>query len=181
MIFGFVNLNIMKSLLFIIVLFSSASLFSQNRIYGVITDKKNNPIIGARITIPGTYDGGITNTNGAYSFLTTQKDSTTLLIQFMGYEPYTTILFIKEKDIEVKAMLREKFNELNAVTITAGAFEAGDKKKANLLTSLDMVTTPGASGNVVNALQFLPGTSQNGESGKLFVRGGSSNESSTFD
>ncbi len=170
----------MKVILTLVMLFNVASVISQNQISGYISDKKGNRLIGARVTIKGTYDGAISDTLGTFSFITNEQDSLTVLAQFMGYESKSSRVFLKNDDLKIDFILKEKFNELNAVTITAGAFEAGDKKKANLLTSLDMVTTPGASGNVVNALQFLPGTSQNGESGKLFVRGGSSNESKTF-
>jgi hypothetical protein len=43
-----------------------------------------------------------------------------------------------------------------------------------------MVTTDGSSGDVYGALQALPGTSQVGESGRLFVKGGDSRESKTY-
>ena len=170
----------MKTLFYVLAIFSPVLCGAQHLISGTITDKGQRPLIGARVIIQGTYDGAVSNTSGTFSFKTNQKDSVVLLVQFMGYESKTKHLVLSGSETKTDIILKEKFNELNAVTITAGAFEAGDKKKANLLTSLDMVTTPGASGNVVNALQFLPGTSQNGESGKLFVRGGSSQESKTF-
>ena len=170
----------MKAILLITIFFTAISGLGQTKISGQVTDKKKNALIGARITISGTYDGAVANSAGEYSFTTHKSDSVTIFVQFMGYETKIVELLLNKKSIQLDFVLKEKFNELNAVTITAGAFEAGDKKKANLLSSLDMITTPGASGNVVNALQFLPGTSKNGESGKLFVRGGSSDESKTF-
>jgi len=170
----------MKAILCLALQFISISIFAQSNIIGSVVDKKNNPLIGARVIITGTYDGGVVNPSGQYNFITNQRDSVAIQAQFMGFESQTKYISLKVGTNELNFILKEKFNELEAVTITAGAFEAGDKKKANLLTSLDMVTTPGASGNVVNALQFLPGTSKNGESGKLFVRGGSSDESRTY-
>ncbi|MFK8046683.1 MAG: carboxypeptidase-like regulatory domain-containing protein [Crocinitomicaceae bacterium] len=170
----------MKAILFLAIQLVSTSIFAQTEITGSVTDKKNNPLIGARVMITGTYDGGVVNPSGKFSFTTKQKDSVAIQVQFMGFETQTKLVLLLSGVNEFNFILKEKFNELDAVTITAGAFEAGDKKKANLLSSLDMVTTPGAAGNVVNALQFLPGTSKNGESGKLFVRGGSSNESKTY-
>ena len=170
----------MKAILIITFFLSGISLLSQTQISGVISDKKGNSLIGARIIIVGTYEGAVSNSSGQYSFQSRIKDSAVLRAQYMGYESKDVAIYLYGSHIEINFTLKEKFNELNAVTITSGAFEAGDKKKANLLSSLDMVTTPGASGNVVNALQFLPGTSKNGESGKLFVRGGSSSESKTF-
>jgi hypothetical protein len=170
----------MKTILFIILYFGVFSISAQSVISGRVTDKKSNPLIGAKVTIVGTYDGTITDANGYFSFKTSIQVSAIIQAQFMGFETEKRTVEKAEEALTINFILKEKFNELTAVTITAGAFEAGDKKKANLLSSLDMVTTPGASGNVVNALQFLPGTSKNGESGKLFVRGGSSSESRTF-
>ena len=170
----------MKSILCIIVCCFSLSLFSQTTVSGTIKNKKGEPLIGASVMIEGTYDGGITNTDGQFSFTTKPKDTLLLIAKYIGYDPKRLTISVPEQLTGIHFILKEKFNELEAVTITAGAFEAGDRKKAVVLSSMDMVTTPGASGNVTNALQFLPGTTTNGESGKLFVRGGSSEESQTF-
>ena len=170
----------MKAILIISLLFTNITLNAQFTISGKITNQKGVPLIGASIIIAGTYDGTISNQNGEFKFKTQQKDAVKLVCQYVGFESKTMSYFLTGDVSNLNIVLKEKFNELDAVVITAGAFAAGDKKKAVLLTSLDMVTTPGASGNVVNALQYLPGTSNNGESGKLFVRGGYSDESQTF-
>ncbi|MEZ5071947.1 MAG: TonB-dependent receptor [Bacteroidales bacterium] len=57
---------------------------------------------------------------------------------------------------------------------------AGDKRKSIVLSSVDMATTAGAEGDVIGALQSLPGTTRVGESGRLFVKGGDSRESATY-
>jgi len=165
--------------LFTLLALLNFTVFSQTQLSGKITSKKD-VLIGASIMIKGTYDGGITNLEGKYSFTTKQTDSIYILVKSIGYETKTIPFKITQNKVELDIQLKEKFNELNVVVITAGAFEAGDKKKAITISSLDMVTTPGASGNVINALQFLPGTTTVGESGKLYVRGGTSNESQTF-
>lgn len=43
------------------------------------------------------------------------------------------------KDIVLNIILKEEFNQVNAVTITAGAFEAGDKKRTVSLNSIDQI------------------------------------------
>src|SRR5690606_19575692 len=48
------------------------------------------------------------------------------------------------------------------------------------LKPLDIVTTAGSAGNIVAALQTLPGTQTVGEDGRLFVRGGEANETQTY-
>ena len=103
-----------------------------------------------------------------------------LMVDYVGYESFTKEILIDGKAINLNVELKETFNKLEAVTITAGTFEAGDKKQANTLSSLDMITTAGANGDVFGALQTLPGATTVGESGKLFVKGGDSDESKTF-
>ena len=64
--------------------------------------------------------------------------------------------------------------------ITAGSFSAGDKSRVSVLKPLDIVTTAGSAGNIIAALQTLPGTQNVGEDGRLYVRGGEADETQTF-
>ncbi|MFD1551344.1 TonB-dependent receptor [Putridiphycobacter roseus] len=170
----------MKAIWIIVIFLAPYYIFSQHTITGKITNEKGSPLLGASIIVSGTYDGTITNQKGVFKFKTQKVDSILLICQYIGFETQQIPYLINSDTLDLHIRMKEKFNELEAVVITAGSFEAGDKKKAVLLSALDMITTPGASGNVVNALQYLPGTSNNGESGKLFVRGGSSDESQTY-
>jgi vitamin B12 transporter len=77
-------------------------------------------------------------------------------------------------------VLREEVTELKAVVISAGAFEASDKKKATVLSSIDIATTASANADVTGAVKTLPGAQQVGESEGLFVRGGTAAETKTF-
>ncbi|RYF81751.1 MAG: Plug domain-containing protein, partial [Chitinophagaceae bacterium] len=49
-----------------------------------------------------------------------------------------------------------------------------------MLTALDIVTTASAEGDITGALKTLPGTQQVGETGGLFVRGGTASESNIY-
>jgi hypothetical protein len=158
----------------------ASSAFSQITIHGKVSQQKGEPLVGARIILEGTYDGAISKADGSFSFKTSEQGEKNLLVRFMGHETQIIPITLTPEDLEINPVLKESFNELTAVTISAGAFEAGDKKKSVQLNSIDMVTIPGAQGNVTGALQFLPGTTTNGESGKLFVRGGSSKESQIY-
>ena len=59
-------------------------------------------------------------------------------------------------------------------------FEVSDKKQAVVLRPLDIVTTSGALGNIIGALNTLPGTANNANDGRLFVRGGAADETAIF-
>jgi hypothetical protein len=164
------------------ILFSLLSLngFSQTTIAGKISAEKGEPLPGASVYLQGTYDGTSCDENGQFIFKTKKSGSFDLRVEFLGYEPAVQKVELKGDTMRLNIQLKEAFNELTAVTITAGTFEAGDKKQAVTITPLDMVTTAGAKGDVYGALQSLPGTTTNGESGRLFVKGGDSEESQTY-
>ena len=168
------------SILYILVSMLSLNVFSQTVVTGKVTQEKGEPLPGANVFIQGTYEGTSTNDKGIYRFKTTKTGPNVLKIAFLGYEPLLKNIDIKGDTVRFNVQLKEAFNQLNAVTITAGTFEAGDKKQANIITPLDMLTTAGAAGDVYGALQSLPGTTTNGESGRLFVKGGDSEESQTY-
>ena len=142
-------------------------------------DNKGNPINGANVYLEGTYDGASTHENGGFSFETAETGTQTLIISMIAYET-----FIQVADVSyfqnLKITLQEAINQLTGVTLTAGTFEAGDNSKVSVLKPLDIVTTAGAAGDFVGALQTLPGTSTVNEDGRLFVRGGSANETQVF-
>ena len=135
---------------------------------------------GANAYLLGTYDGTSSGENGEFRFKTNKTGQQTLLVEFIGYESFSKAVELKGDTIRVNVKLKESFNQLNAVTITVGTFEAGDKKQAVTITPIDMLTTAGAVGDIFGALQSLPGTTVNGESGRLFVKGGDSEESQTY-
>jgi len=168
----------MKHILFIFLVLSISNIKAQT-ISGFVKDIKQKPIAGATVYIKNSYDGANTDKNGYFSFASTKKGKQTLVISCLAYE---------EKNIEMKISemrkmiinLKENREKLETVTITAGSFSARDNSKVSALSSLDVVTTAGSQGNIVAAFQKLPGMTVNAESGKLFIRGGSSDECLTF-
>ncbi len=161
------------------ILFCTGAVFAQQTISGKVTDAKKNPIEGANIYLEGTYDGASSDANGNFSFETTEEGLQTLVISMLSYEPHYEagdVSFFKEINIT----LVESVNSLSGVTLTAGTFEAGDNSKVSVLKPLDIVTTAGAAGDFVAALQTLPGTTTVNEDGRLFVRGGTANETQVF-
>ena len=177
--FGLSKSNQMKSLFtFTILLFASA-LFAQSTISGKTVDKKGKVISGVNIYIDGTYDGATTNENGQFSFVTSVQGKQTLVASFLVYETTRTLIDIS--DFQNKTIvLKESSTTLDAVVIAVGTMETGDKARVAVLKPLDIVTTAGSAGNIIAALQTLPGTQSVGEDGRLFVRGGEASETQTF-
>ena len=163
----------------LLVIFAVNTLSAQTTISGTVTDTKQNPIVGANVYIEGTYDGASTGESGNFSFETFEEGTQTLVISMLSYEAHYEVgdvAYLNGLRIE----LREAVNSLTGVTLTAGTFEAGDNSKVSALKPLDIVTTAGAVGDFVAALQTLPGTTTVNEDGRLFVRGGDANETQVF-
>lgn len=171
----------MKTKLFFTIsfLFFTALIFAQNTISGKVTDQKGKPVAGANIYIDGTYDGATSSETGDFSFETTATGNQFIVISFLLFETFKQEIDVTNfKNQTVK--LRENVNALDAVVITAGTLESGEKARVSVLKPLDIVTTAGSAGNIVAALQTLPGTQTVGEDGRLFVRGGEASETQTF-
>ena len=152
----------------------------QVTISGKIKDQKGKPVSGASISIKDSYDGGTSDSAGNYAFTTVEKGSKILYTTSIGYKPLETVIVITTSSIKQDILLREEPNELTAVVITAGSFEASDTKRTTVLNPLDIVTTASANADVTGAVKTLPGAQQVGESEGLFVRGGTAQETKVF-
>lgn len=169
----------MKNLITIVIILITTISYTQNNVSGKVVDHKNQPIFGANVYLDGTYDGATTNDEGKFNFTTEEKGTQTLVISFLSFETKTIIDDVsKMNNLLIK--LRENVESLDAVVISAGTFEASDNSKVSVLKPLDVVTTASALGDFVGALQTLPGTSNVAEDGRLFVRGGSADETQIF-
>lgn len=173
------NQTHMKTYLTLVIIFVSLLSFSQNVISGKVVDEKEQPIPGANVYLEGTYDGGSTDENGQFNFTTNETGTITLIVSFLSFETYSKAIDVRQFQNQT-IKLKESVNVLDAVILTAGTFEAGDKARVSVLKPLDIVTTAGAVGDIIGALATLPGAQTVGESNRLFVRGGEADETQTF-
>ncbi|HKO82298.1 MAG TPA: TonB-dependent receptor, partial [Chitinophagaceae bacterium] len=154
---------------------------SQVTIKGVVKNNRAKPLHGVSISLKDTYDGATTDSSGKFSFTTTEKGQQVLIASAVGYKPYEQTIKPEGELVSVVITLKEEITELDAVTISAGTFEASDRKRASaVLDPIDIVTTASANGDITGALKTLPGAQQVGESEGLFVRGGTAAETKTF-
>ena len=159
--------------------FAAVARVNAQTISGKVVDETGAAVPGCNVYLEGTFYGTSTNANGDFSFQAEAEDSAVFVVEFLGFEDYRNVVEAG-RDVEINVTLKEAFDKLNAVTVSAGAYGTGDNDKTAVLNSLDVVTTAGALGDVTGALQTLPGTSTNGESGRLFVHGGSADETGTY-
>ncbi len=170
----------MKNLILLALIFNLSQVLGQTLVKGTVIDDLGEPLFGANIYIENSYDGASSDINGVYEFNTEEKGDQYIRVEYMGYKTISTPIHLNGQPVEKQFELEEEFNELNAVVITAGSFEASDRKRAIELSSIDIATTAGAMGDIIGAINTLPGTTPVGESGRLYVRGGTSEETKTF-
>ena len=157
-----------------------AFVFAQVTITGKVSDKKN-PLRGVSIALKDTYDGATSDSLGRFSFKTSEKGEVTLVATSLGYKPFEQKIKIETGRLNIDIVLKEEITELKAVVVTAGSFEASDRKRAGVvLNSIDIVTTASANADITQALKTLPGAQQVGETEGLFVRGGTAAETKIF-
>lgn len=169
----------MKNFIILLVSLISISAYSQIKLSGRVVNKKNLPMQNVNVFVDGTYDGALTNENGEFTFETEAKGNQILKFTFNGYLDVSENIFVEEYLYRVFT-LHQDMNTIETVVISAGTIKAGDNSKVTALKPLDIVTTAGSSGDIVAALETMPGVNSVGESGKLFVRGGDAGETQTY-
>ncbi len=168
---------LLPAVLFILISFKG---FTQTTISGTIKTQKGTPVKQANIILKNTYDGASSDSTGKFSFSTSETGNFVLQYSALNYKEDSIRVNLDGKPVVLQIVMKKSINELDAVTITAGTFEAGDNKRGTVLSSLDVATTAGATADIFAALQTLPGAQTSFAESGLFVRGGSAAETKTY-
>ena len=150
---------------------------AQQVVSGTVTDGRH-PIAGANVFVKGTTDGCLTDSLGRFSFSTLKADSAQLMIACIGYDNAERNWQKGHKPLAIR--LHERTTTIDEVVVTGSTFQFGQANGVKQMGALDVVLDGGSCGDIVSALQSLPGTQKVGEDGKLYVRGGSSEECQTY-
>ncbi len=170
----------MKKLLTLLLAALAATLqvHAQTRIDGVVSDEQG-PLVGVNVFVVGTIDGAVTDTLGRFSFTTARTGELTLRAVLLGYEEQTLVADgARLRGLQIR--LREQAASIDEVVVTASTYSMGRSSQIKTLDALDVVFSGNSCGDLVAALQVLPGTQKVGENGRLYVRGGDSEECQTF-
>lgn len=173
----------MRQIVYIIILFlfPLSGLVAQTKVSGTVASTEGELLVGANVFLMGTYDGATTDTAGNFAFKTVEKGTFDLLVLYLGYDTLRQQVALNGVPVQLNLRLKAQKNELNEVVVTAGAFEAtSDRRRASVLSALDVALTASASADIAGAMTMLPGTTRNGETGQILVRGGAAYETRTF-
>ena len=162
----------------ILVLACVCNATAQTEIKGKVCDEYE-PLPGVNVYILGTIDGAMTDAQGMFSFNTDEVGEVTLCASFLGYDEFRVTADASQLAY-VEITLHEKPLSVDEVCISASSFRIGKTDQIKTMNALDVVMAGNSCGDIVAALQTLPGTQRVAEDGKLYVRGGESEECQTF-
>ena len=169
-----------RSLLILLFFTGVMNGFAQLRsVSGKVLNEQSKPMTNANVFIKGTIDGATSDSLGNFSFTTSQKGEITVCARMLGYAEFTVQVSEKKSTTLVLKMRPDNIT-LDNVVVSAGNFRLKGNGQFGKMSAVDIVTTAGSTGDLYHSLRTLPGAQMVGESGKLFIRGGDSNESQTY-
>ncbi len=155
---------------------SSASNFTLS---GIIRDRSTGEALPfAAVQVRGTTIGTSTNTDGYFTLLKVPTDTSTLLVQYVGYQKTPVFLSprVPKKNLEIE--IRPQSQALKEVRISAHKDDVVFVKKEEVgtikLTPLKIEQLPSiGEKDMMRSFQLMPGISASNESSSgLYVRGG---------
>jgi vitamin B12 transporter len=141
---------------------------------GALTSAAGSPVSGANVFLLESLDGAVSDSAGRFTLRTTVTGSVTVVARHIGFAPVSAIVPVDTSGI-IAFTLVAQAAALVPITVQAGAYHAGNERGATL-TALEVVSTPGATAEVMRAIQTLPGVQAVDEGTGLFVRGGDVSE-----
>jgi hypothetical protein len=156
--------------------------FAQNRtmVQGTVRDENNKPLPFVNIFIQNSSEGTTSGDDGSFKFLTIASGKINIIASMVGY-----IKFMQEFDLTAKSNINldikliESSVTMKEMVVSASSYGT-DKEKGLVVSSLDILTTPGGAADIFQALKTMPGLTQVSESAELYVRGGDPSETITI-
>jgi len=151
---------------------------SQNKLSGIISNKDNQPVIGANISIPELHKETSSDENGNYSFTNLPNGRHKVVVSFIGYATQTTTITFSGSEKEFNTLLEESNQHMDEVIVST-AFNKMQSQNVMKVEHLSMksLRQTGAT-TLIEGLTTIPGVSQisTGTSiGKPVIRGLSGN------
>ena len=149
----------------------------QSSVEGTVRGADGAGLRGVNVFLVETLEGALTDSTGAFRFETGHRGSAILVLLHADFAE-------ERRSVELPltgplAIALTEIVTVDAIRVRAGGYTAGDEP-GSTLTSLDVVTTPGAQASVPLAIKALPGVQNVDDGSGLFVRGGDSQETRFF-
>ena len=164
--------------LWLVALLATALQAQQGRVVGTVVDRDTQqPLAGASIRLENTPYGSITDGSGQYAIAGVAEGVYRIRVTYMGYQTgfETDVRTIRNKTVQIRDIqLLRAVIEVEEVVVTSGNFvdERDAPASAFRYTRGEIRRAPGAAGDVLRAIDTLPGVSSSGgEFSSYHVRG----------
>ncbi|MEI6409306.1 MAG: TonB-dependent receptor [Bacteroidota bacterium] len=155
-------------------------------ISGKITDKLSGealPFVGVRV--PGSGAGVNSNVDGYFTLLDVPTDTSTLVFNYLGYEPVTIFLTPDMRTSGLQVEMSPASSQLDEVTITgerADLMQTNDEISMIKMTPAKLASLPSlGERDIFRSFQLMPGISAaNEHTSGLYVRGGTPDQALTL-
>lgn len=170
---------ILSILVFAVLVGKAFSQNSTTKVNGFVYDEENKPLVYVNVFILNSFDGAMTEEDGSFSFTTAKNGEVEIAASLVGYKKYSEKFEIKDLPDTLIINLKSEVVLTSEVIVTASSFSS-EKEKGVVMTSMDVMTTPGGAADIFQSLKTLPGITQVSESAELYVRGGDPSETLTL-
>ncbi|UCH66210.1 MAG: TonB-dependent receptor [Ignavibacterium sp.] len=161
-------------------LFSSVVCFAQTEVKGNVTDEEGIPLAYVNVFILDSFDGSMSAEDGSFSFITVKQGEIELVASIIGFKKFQqSILLDTLYNNPIHLLLESTTISTQEVIVTASSYGTAEDNGV-VMTSMDIITTPGGAADIFQSLKTLPGITQVSESAQLYVRGGDPNETITI-
>jgi vitamin B12 transporter len=144
---------------------------SAARVSGVVTDATGLPLPGASVELNGQLVA-MSDHRGAFDLAVTPGISSRLQVTLDGFEPFETLLSPDVSHLTIALAVRRFEDRVNVTARLPGP----PVDPVFTRQPIDVYRTPGAQGDLLRALQTLPGVAAPDDAAGLFVRGGDVSE-----
>jgi ferric enterobactin receptor len=146
---------------------------------GIVHDKASGEALPfAGVQVKGTTIGVSTNADGYFTLLKVPSDTSTLIVQYLGYEKTPVFLTPQSPKKNLNIEIRQQSHALKEVKVTANKDDVVFVKRAEVstikFTPVKMEQLPSiGEKDIMRSFQLMPGISASNESSSgLYVRGG---------
>lgn len=115
-----------KTILILSLLLSTLAINAQRSINLTVTERATRePVIMGTVVLEPSDLSAVTDMKGQATLNNVPQGQYTLIVRYVGFEPYKTTIRVSNKDLDLKVQLTETSLALKEVTVTAKTRESG--------------------------------------------------------
>jgi hypothetical protein len=165
---------------FLFITLSFLNVYSNGELTGTVVDNDGEPIINVLVYIKNTNTSTYTDSLGNFCLnIVEANKNDTLGFSALGYESKELPILSSQMQ---KIILKEKDIQIKEISVRSDRYAriGGYAAQKIDIKPFEVYTSPTAFGDILGVLKLSPGAQSPGNDGRLYVRGGTSEESQVF-